>query len=239
MKILKAIIPALALCTAISAFAAPALDADQVFEQYITAMGGADRLGQVRTRSYEGKVSSGLLSSHFQSRFERPNHFQEEFSFLGMSSANGYDGNKGWMKKGGDVTVVSGDILTRAIRGHSLDWYSQYKTWYPTRRLLPDGNISGTPVHVIETTAVNGDREVWSFDAKSGLLLQLQGTTHEEGKPPEAITTSFSDYQSFDGVQLACKVSAQMGKKTLSMTISNVRQNVAIDPIRFPAEGAK
>lgn len=235
MKLPKVIAAALALCASASSFAATTSDADQVFDRYIAAMGGVEHLGQVKTRSYEGKISSGFLSSHYQSRFERPNHFQEEFSFLGMGSTTGYDGSKGWIKKGGDVTVVTGDTLFRAIRGHSLDWYSQYKSWYTTRRLLPDSNISGTPVHVIETVAANGDREVWSFDAKTGLLLQLDGMTHEEGKPPQPARTTFSDYQSLDGVMLARKISMQAGKKTFSMTIENVKQNMAIDPIRFPA----
>lgn len=219
-----------------SALAAAPASADEVLKAYVDAVGGSERLAQIRNRAMEAKVSIGWLSLTLKSRLIRPNLYVEEASILGQGGGSGYDGTTGWKRKGGDITVVQGKDLKRLLRGHSLDWDQHLTRWYPTRRLLPDAEVGDRKVRVVEMIADTGDREIWRFDAVTGLLLQLEGSQQENPEEPAVtVISNISDYRRIDGILLAFKVSGTQGKKEFSMTLQSVVHNQPVEPVRFPA----
>lgn len=230
---------ALLACTMGPAIAAAPASADEVLKTYVDAIGGSEKLAHIQTRVMEAKISLGWLSLKLKSRLIRPNRFEDEASILGQGGGSGYDGTTGWTRKGSTVTVVQGKELKRMLRGHSLDWDRQFSHWYPTRRLLPDAEIDGVKVHVVEMIADTGDREIWRFDAATGLLKQLEGSKQDEkdkNAAPVKVVSNISDYRRVDGILLAFRITGTEGKKDFSMEVLSVVHNQALDPVKFPAE---
>jgi len=225
------------LLLATAAGAAPPANADEVLDRYIEALGGHERLGRIQSRVMESKISLGWLSLGLTSRILHPNRFEEQASILGQGGGSGYDGKTGWTRRGGKITVVQGKELTRMLRGHSLDWYRHFAQWYPTRRLLPDTQVDGVKLHVVEMISDMGDRQVWRFDADTGLLRQMEGSQQEDPKkPPVTVISNVGDYREVDGILLAFKVTGTEGSRKFSLTVESVQHNLPQEPIRFPGE---
>lgn len=215
--------------------AAAEADADRVLQAYVEAIGGAAALARIESRTLESTIASGLLRMTVKSRLQRPDRFEDESSLLGFSIGSGYDGERGWTRQGSKLEPLQGVELTRALRGHTLDWSGQYKRWYPLRRRLPDAEVEGLKVHVLELTASTGEKEIWRFDAATGLLKQLQGFKFEKDKPPVPVLTTLSDYRLVDGLRLPFRMSGSDGSREFVVTVTALHHNQPGQAIMYPA----
>ncbi|MES2684245.1 MAG: hypothetical protein V4650_12065 [Pseudomonadota bacterium] len=209
--------------------------ADRILKTYVEAVGGSGALARIQSRQFKTTLSSGLLRMKVDSRLVRPNLFEEQSTFLGFSSSNGHDGRTGWNRKRGKTEIVQGVELARMLRGHSLDWDQQLQRWYPTRQRLADAEVAGVKVQVVELTAATGEKEIWRFDAATGLLKQIEGFKFEKDKPPVKIVSSLDDYRKVDGVLLPHRMTATDGKREFLIVMSDLVHNQVKEPIRLPA----
>lgn len=220
--------------------AAPAANesaaADAVLQSHIEASGGSSNLARIQNRVTESKLSMGWLSATLKSTLVQPNLFLDEASMLAVSSSSGYDGHAGWKRDGSKLESLQGSELTRMLRGHSLDWYLKLQSWYPVRKRLPDAELEGTPVHVLELTASTGEKEIWRLDARSGLLRQVEGFAFEKDKPPTKAVTTFSDYRKIDGIVLPYKTTITDGKRTFTAVVGSLKHNQPVTPPKLPAK---
>ena len=232
--LLRSCIAALVLLSGTAGAAAPTT-ADQVVERHFAAIGGSENLARIQSRVMEAKISVGWISLRLKSRLQRPNHWEEEATILGQGGGSGYDGKTAWTRKGSKITVVQGKEFKRLLRGHSLDLDRHYKEWYPSRRLLPDAMVDSVKVNVLEMTAETGEREIWRFDASTGLLKQVEGDKLDTADtPPPRVISNVSDYRRIDGILLAHSVTGTEGSKKFSMTLESVQHNLPAVVIRFP-----
>lgn len=208
--------------------------ADEILQAYIDAVGGHAALARIQSRRSKTTISSGLLRMKVESTLVRPDRFEDKGSFLGFPTGSGYDGRRGWSSKRGKVETVQGVELARALRGHSLDWDRQLLRWYPARRRLPDAEVGGVKVRVVEMTAATGEKEVWRFDAATGLLKQLEGFQFEKDEPPKRVVSTFGDYRSVDGIRLPFRMTASDGKREFVMEMTALEHNGTVAPIRAP-----
>lgn len=225
------------LLLALQVHAAAPSTADEVLQRYIAAVGGSERLGSIQSRTMETKMSVGWLSTKVSSRSLYPNHFEQEASFLGKRFGSGYDGTTGWKRDGSKVTEVSGKELKRLLREHSLDWDRQLTQWYPIRNRLPDAQLDGTTLHVVEMMTDTEEREIWRFDAETGLLKQLERSVQDDpAKPAVLVVSTVDEYREVDGIRLPFKISGVGDSKTFTMTVESVQHNQPQAPIRAPSK---
>lgn len=223
---------ALLAATTRLALADPAADA--VIAAYVKATGGAEALAKIQNRVTETKISMGWLSAHAKSVLVRPDRFEDSASMIGLSTGSGYDGAAGWKRKGSKVEALAGPELVRLQRGHLLDLGNALPTFYPVRTQLPDAEVDGTKVHVLEMTTSTGEKEIWRFDAATGLLKQLEGFNFEKGKEPVKVVSTLSDYRRVDGVMVPWRIVASDGKREMTMEVESLLQNQAVAPIVAP-----
>lgn len=209
--------------------------ADEILQTYVDAAGGSAALGRIQSRQARTTISMGLLKMKVESKLVRPNRFEDQSSFLGFDSSTGYDGRTAWVRKRGKVEIIQGVELARLIRGHSLDWDQQLTRWYPTRRRLPDAEIDGVKLRVVELTAATGETEIWRFDAGTGLLAQIEGFKFDKDEPPVKVISRFDDYRTVDGVRLPFRMTASDGKRELVIVMTSLAHNQIVEPIRAPA----
>ncbi|AXQ31308.1 hypothetical protein D0B54_22640 [Solimonas sp. K1W22B-7] len=219
-----------------AAAAGESASADDILQAHVEASGGSANLARIQNRTTESKLSMGWLSASLKSTLVQPNLFLDEASMLAASSSSGYDGHTGWKRDGSKIEALQGNELARTLRGHSLDWHLKLPSWYPQRKRLPDAELEGTPVHVLELTASTGEKEIWRLDAGSGLLLQVEGFAFEKDKPPVKAFTTFSDYRKIDGVVLPYKTTISDGKRTFTVVVQSLKHNLAVTPPRLPAK---
>src|SRR5262249_6631127 len=80
--------------------------------------------------------------------------------------------------------------------------------------------IGARAVYVIEATPAEGDPEIWSFDARTGLLIRIDDTY-------------FDDYREVDGVKLPFTVRTSSAAGKVIIKLDEIRHNVPIEETRF------
>jgi hypothetical protein len=219
--------------------------ADQLFEKYIQALGGAQRLNAIT--SYTAKGTSALFGEVKEDAVEiyarAPNQFttivhQKEGDLVRTS-----DGRNGWFKI--PLTVVEIYPLTgSALEGGKLDaqlgfptgirqLFTSWRTSYPA-------TIEGRDVYVVQGTAPGGMMATFYFDRQTGLLNRMVRYANSAvGRVPTQI--DYSDYRDVNGVKFPFKWTYGWVSGREEYTMTEYQLNVPVDASRFtrPAASAR
>jgi zinc protease len=217
--------------------------ATSILNRYVQAIGGKSNLERIHTRVTQSTMSlSGGVTANLETLQQYPDRFitHSQVTVLGgipvpgLGFSSGYDGTIGWesVPKEGFHTVEN-DRLQQHVLASRLDREARLNEIYPGRKLLPDAIIDGKPQHVIELSTTFGTREVWFFDAASGLLTRTETQGLDDKKSPIKVTNTFGEYREVDGVQLPFHTDVQEGADKYTIVVKSVTHNVPIDPRRF------
>ena len=216
--------------------------ADQVFDAYIKAIGGAQRLAALKSfvarGMYEGFDTAGATVP-VEIYARAPNqraivvHLAPEVESLRI-----VDGQNAWNTSTGTlmevpVVALSGAELQGAKLETALLFPGQIKQ-------LLTGWITGFAttliddklVHVVQGTAADNTPVKFYFDRETGLLLRtLRYATTRVGLNP--IQVEYADYRTVSGVQMPFKVTVTWTDGRSVYEFSQVEPNVPIDASRF------
>ncbi len=214
----------------------PTMSADQVFDRYLEALGGAERLAGlssfVATGTYSG-FDTSFATVPVEVFARAPNQHTTLVHMSGGDSVRTYDGRNGWMA--GPFTplpllTLSGGNLDRA-RLEAMLWFpagirQAFSEWRVGRAVLGDEEVmvvqgmdEGQPV-------VN-----LSFD-EAGLLVRLVRWTQT---PVGAVPTQidYADYREVAGVQIPFDRTVSQTYMQMTVELSDVQPNVEVDAARF------
>jgi len=217
---------------------------DKVFEKYIQAVGGADRLAKLT--SFVGKGSATLFGGGFKSAVElyvkAPNQraliIHQELGNKTMA----FDGHNGWLASA--VTPVpvmdlTGGELDGARLDAELSIPGRIKQALTQWRAALPREIAGRTVNVLQGTGTGGLTATLYFDVESGLLTRVVRYANSAmGRVPTQI--DFDDYREVAGVKLPFKWAFAWVSGRDVVELSDVQPNVAIDAAKFakPAPAA-
>lgn len=71
--------------------------ADEVINNYVTAIGGMDKINSINTAKMSGKFSAGSMDISFIRYYKRPSKMKMEMTIQGMTMIQAYDGTSAWM----------------------------------------------------------------------------------------------------------------------------------------------
>lgn len=215
--------------------AAPALPtADQVFDQYLQAVGGAEALKKITTRVQKGNLDAGGTKSAVQVLAKAPNKRATGVMMLQGLNVTAYDGETGW-------TGVPGgrhpENMTRAeTEAFSLDatfyFPIEVKTMFTETRVRPAEKIGDH-----EAIQVIGMREGRPplrlfFDKQSGLLLRMVRYAETAlGRNPTQI--DYADYREDTGVKIPFRWTIARPQGRFTIQIDSVQTNVPINDEKF------
>lgn len=223
----------LLLATVSFGFTAKAQTADDIIGKYVDAIGGKDKLGQIKSIYTEASVNvmgtdnpatvTVLVGKGYRSDAEvNGSKIVQCFTDKSGWSINPFTGSSDptampdeQYQSGKDDIWVGGSLLN-------------YKTAGYTAELLPkDGNN-----YPIKITA--GKRVVTYFiDANTYLLNKTATTASMQGQTSD-VTTTYSNYQKTDFGYLApYKIDVDLGQFQLGYVIKSVTVNKDIDPKIF------
>jgi photosynthetic reaction center cytochrome c subunit len=217
--------------------AAPALPtADQLFDKYLSASGGADAIQKITSRVEKGTLTvSGGQHFPIDVYSKAPDKRISIMHMPGGESVTGFDGHSGWLSVPGRPPHIMNAEENAAARMdadlHSpVDVKTQSRIWV----VAPGEKIDGH-----DTTLAVGRTESQPplrlyFESQSGLLLRLVRYSETPlGRLPTQI--DYSDYRDADGVKVPYRWSLARPGNRFTIQIDELHQNVPVDDAKFIA----
>lgn len=210
---------------------------EQIWDKYISAIGGKDAVSRIKTRTLKGTYTSGNgMTSEFDVKMAATDKIAVTNKSERGESTTVIAGSTGWAKdQRGTRDLGGADIAAGKALAEVLD---TVKIAEPLPKL-----------DVIRRKMKIGDKDAWVlrgavgqkritlyFDAESGLLLRKVETLGTiVGAIPQQ--TDFDDYKDVDGVKLpmTIKMAGVEGGNTGVRKITEVKNNASIDPSAFSA----
>ena len=213
------------------------LNADAIFDKYLQAVGGADRLARLTSFSAKGTYAG------FDTLFEKvpveifakaPNQYSTIVHMTAGASMRSFDGANGWMA-GPDtpiplVTLTAGN-LDRARLEALVAFPAGIRRAFPHWRL---GRAVLADEEVVIVQGIDDDRQPLAnlYFAPSGLLVRLvRWTLTPVGFVPTQI--DYSDFRDVAGVKIPFHRTVSQTFMQMTVELTDVQPNVALDAARF------
>ena len=216
--------------------------AAQVFDKYIAAVGGTQRLSQLTSYAATGtSVGFGGFGGGGEVRIyaKAPDKRSTIIEFKSApgrgDSTRTYNGAAGWVKA--PLTVLgeyalSGSELDGARLDALLGFPGQIKSVFTNARVGFPASIDDRPVQVVQAEGPRGLMTTMYFDSETGLLLRLiRYGKSPIGRVPTQV--DIADYRDVGGVKMPFKWTFAWLDGRDSFQLTNVQPNVPVDEARF------
>jgi photosynthetic reaction center cytochrome c subunit len=211
-------------------------NAEQVFDKYLAASGGAEALGKITSRVEKGTLSGfGDTTFPIDIYAKAPDKRISIMHIKGGDSTTAFDGHSGWLSvPGRPPHIMNADENSGARIDADFRLPTDIKTLSQKFTPAPGETIDGHPTNLI--VGHNDDQATLRlyFDAQSGLLIRLIRYNETPlGRLPTQI--DYSDYRDADGVKIPYRWSLARPGNRFTIQIDEVHQNVPVDDAKFAA----
>jgi len=210
--------------------------ADEILEKYVKALGGKEAIEKVSSRSAKGKfeIEAANLAGDVESHHKAPNKYAYLFTIPGVGGGGEvFDGATGWNSNPmTGLREVSGAELATLKREADLYQPLNLKKHYPKMEVKGKETVGKFETYVVIATPAEGGPEKLYFDSASGLLVRIDS----ERETPEGKMASeeyYDDYKAVDGVKVAHSMKVVSSMYTVTVKLTEVKNNVEIDAAKF------
>lgn len=199
----------------------------QITDNYLKAIGGTDKVKAIKTLFQKGKIETMGQSGDYIAKSAVPNKTVTEFTIMGMTIKQVFDGQKGYANQAGQKMDLPAEITAPLVKTNSL--FVPLSEGYKTAKV--DGIFSENGVDYYKVVASDISRTDY-YDVKTGLLMKSE----QKMKTPQGefvVTTTNKMYKSFDGILIPTEVTTEMGPQTMKVTISSVEVNKNVSDADF------
>jgi outer membrane lipoprotein-sorting protein len=220
--------------------------ADQVFDKYVQALGGAQQLAKmtsfVAKGTYEG-FDTGDEKAPVEVYAKAPNQVTTVVHIPQGDSIRTYDGRIAWITSTGTLLPIPlYDLVGGNFEGAKLDaelsFPAQIKqTLTGWRTGFPPTYIDDNAVDVVEGISAAKTPVKLYFDKKTGLLTRMvRYTVTAIGTNPTQV--DYSDYRDVAGVKMPFHYTITWTDGRSTTELSSVQPNPPIDASRFTKTAA-
>jgi photosynthetic reaction center cytochrome c subunit len=216
---------------------------DQIIAKYIAALGGADALKKVTSRtiisttelSPNVRGAGPMLYVKEEQDFKAPNLYVSIVQTGTGTTAKGFDGTDSWVQNArGGVTTQTDTALARAKRAADLSEPLDLKQEYTRLTVRGTEKVGDHDAYVV-IGFPNGDNpERLYFDTQTGLLLR-KSTFDITALGNYTTQTDYDDYRDVVGVKVPflVKTVSISPADTVIRHIEKVENNAAVDASKF------
>lgn len=177
--------------------------ADEVINNYVTAIGGMDKINSIKSAKMTGKFSAGSMDITFSRLYKSPDKMKMEMQIQGMTMIQAYDGTNGWMLnpfQGARDAEKMSEADTKAVRDNAdlVGTIVNYQQKGAKVEFAGKEDFEGTEVYKIKLTDKDGDVTNYYFDTESHLLLK-ESTKRKMGEKEVAMDVIYGNYKATDG----------------------------------------
>ena len=216
---------------------------DQIFDKYLQALGGRQRLSALTSFVATGtSVGYGLVEERHPVEIlaKAPGQRATIVQTDNGDNVTIYDGHSGWMAgpqiAGPNIPVPVLPLTGGDLEGAKLDaelfFPMAIKQMLGRWRVGFQSEIDDHQVQVVQGVGVGGALATLYFDTESGLLVRMMRYTNSRvGRFPTRI--DYSDYREVAGIKMpfTWTVTWLDGRETFQL--SDVQPNVSIDAAKF------
>jgi hypothetical protein len=226
--------------------AADAKDANAVLDKAIKALGGQEKLSNIKAASWKGKGkltfndNDNDFTTH--ATVQGLDHFRSEFEGdFGGNQVKGVTvlaGDKGWRKFGDNKMEMDKDAVANEKRTVYLQVIPM--TIVPLKQkefkteLAGEEKVGDKPAVGVKVTGPEGKDFTLYFDKESGLPVKMVAKVR--GFQGEEFTqeTTFTDYKEMDGIKKATKIENKRdGAKFMAVQLTEFKIHDKVDAKEF------
>jgi len=214
---------------------APALPtADQLFDKYLAASGGADAVQKITSRVAKGTLTA-FGGQHFPVDIyaKAPDKRVSVMHLPNGDSVTAFDGHSGWLSvPGRPPHFMNADEIAGARLDADLHFPADAKTLASKWMVSPGEKIDGHDTIQVVGRADGRPPVKLYFDAQTGLLLRLMRYNETPlGRLPTQI--DYADYREADGVKLPYRWTLARPGNRFTIQVEELHQNVPVDEAKF------
>jgi photosynthetic reaction center cytochrome c subunit len=208
--------------------------ADQLFDKYLSAVGGADAVQKITSRVEKGTLSA-FGGQHFPVDIyaKAPDKRLSIMHITGGDSITAFDGHSGWLSvPGRPPHIMTPEENAGARIDADLHFPVDVKSLSQKWVVEPGEKLDGHVTTLVIGRSENAPPLRLYFDSQSGLLVRLVRYSETPlGRLPTQI--DYSDYRDADGVKLAYRWTLARPGNRFGIQIDELHQNVAVDDAKF------
>jgi photosynthetic reaction center cytochrome c subunit len=216
--------------------------ADQIFDKYIQALGGAQKLAGLTSfvatgtsLGYEGLGGGGSFQIYAKAPDQRTVLIEFKDHPERGDNTRVYNGKVGWIKSPRGLLSefeLSGSELEGARFEALLAFPGQIKTALRTWRVGADDTINDKDYHVVQGSGPNGFLATLYFDKDTNLLTRVvRYSVSPIGRIPSQM--DYADYRDVNGIKFPFQYTFSWLDGKDAFKITDLKTNVPIDASKF------
>lgn len=222
----------------------PALPAaEDILAKAVEALGGSDKLGEIDSFYYEGKIE--ILGQNIDGAVKiwwKNGDFYTEQEMKGIGTVRaGKKGDVVWAEDPiTGLRELEGAEAEQHMWASSLQLAADWKRYFEKATTVAERTEEDKKVYDVELVAATGGKVKMSFDAETGLQVSQEfEQVTPLGKLP--VTVKMQDYREVEGVKFAFKQVTDANLMKATQTIEKIEINPEVSESRFamPGSGAE
>ncbi|MGE5498272.1 MAG: M16 family metallopeptidase [Syntrophothermus sp.] len=199
------------------------VDAHSVIEKYLKALGGREKMLNVKDRLTEmtGKVQGTSININIYQK--QPNKLYQEINAGGMQQKIVFNGEKAVQVSPMGKQDISGGQLEDLKMEANLNAILDLEKFGIKSKLISIEKIEGNDAYKLEMST--GDRTWYEYyDVASGLKLRLVKTMQTQmGQMTQTI--DFADYRDVNGIKYPFNLKQSVGQQKIDMIVNSIKVN--------------
>ncbi len=209
---------------------------DQIFDKYITAIGGKDKLAKVTSLWVKAsRVEPDGKTAEPEILYFKGNKYASDTTYSKSTVSERYDGTTA--TKYGDPHAsipLKADEAEAIKREAEMFSPANLKTIYPKMDFRLLDKIDGREVYVVTATTASNLRETLFFDVARGLLVRRSSSTQTMfGR--YVYQVDYADYKAVGGVKMPMTVRYSRPGIRWMRKVLDAKVNAPVDDAKFAA----
>ena len=203
---------------------------DQILANYVTAVGGADKLGKVTSRHITANRVEPDGKTEPEDIWQQGTKLRVATTYAEPNNVTitaGYNGTDAWMNSTGQPLHVSPDDLDRLKISTQILFAPDLKSIYTKLEYRFTDQIDGKPVYLVTATLPNNQVDRLAFDIATGLLVRRTSIART-ALGSFVWQWDFSDYKDFGGVKIPTTIKIAQPGQRFTRQITKVKINAPI-----------
>ncbi|MGB1032380.1 MAG: M16 family metallopeptidase, partial [Flavobacteriales bacterium] len=199
--------------------------AADVVNAYINAIGGADKIGKVKTLTQVGEMAMGPMSVEMTQKLVTGEKFYMSIAQGPMVfSETVYDGKKGSNSQMGQSAPMTPEELEEMKMRTDLVAELTPEKYGITNTLKGIGIHNDEEVYVVESVDAYESVTTEYYSIATGLKVR-SASTESTPEGDIVLSTEFADYREVKGVKFPFQVTQMAGPQTFVVTYSSIKVN--------------
>jgi zinc protease len=209
------------------------ISAHQVIEAYVAAIGGKQKLENVKDVTMNMSASIQGMTIEAVNKQKAPNLFYSALSMGGnVLQKQVFDGTRGKMSAMGQSQEITGNDLTELKLQSALFPELRYAELGYSLELAGIENLDGVDTYRIRFTSPTGAVRNEFFSLETGLRLSSQ-VSQETPMGSMTVVTTYGDYREVNGILFPFSIKQQLGPQMLDMKANSIEVNTGLSADDF------